>query len=770
MHSIRRWLDEKVTRRRLRALERRLLALPPSDRLHDTRDAAEQVLGLRPRRSQLLAAQAMREGLAVELPTGEGKSLALALTAACLASEGRRVHIAYPNDYLAARDAELFEPFHRRLELSSTAVRSTDDRRSRRQAYWQAVVHGSARTLAFDLIGDDFRKSPVWRVTTPPGALLIDEIDALLVDDAITPLILSRPGTAESLPATLADPIADRLTPGMHYERSERGRSVELTAVGFERACELFEGADFEGSVVLQLALKRALEAQELWHRGEHYAVEGESVVLIDRATGRRAPSRRLSGGLHSAIEAKERLPVRPEPLPRARSSYRTILSRYSLVAGCSATIAETAEQLESMHGLGTVVVPSELNRPRIDLPDRFHRSDADKMRALEERALALLDAGRPVLLYVPSDAEATYLGDRLSALGPRTLTSGDEADEVAVLARAGWPGALTIATRLASRGTHIELGADPRSAEQVKALGGLAVVLGASPGDHRLERQIRGRAGRQGDPGTSEMHLSPGDPLPRHHLSDDERAQLARLSESEALVLHERARERAMATLESGRELRARIDRIADAQAEAHIAERDRILEGSAGEVTEPTPAIAAESATAVRRLLRTSRVEGMKRLPGRRLARDLYRLTGVSVTVAELRGGRVDEVAIHRVACSLTARWHRLRELAGARLAEVRERIHCEGYRRVLLATQRLHLGELDQAWTEHLLRLSDVEATIAFRAHERGDPIASFQRAAHEAFMAIAPAVEAKVLERLIRLPPLEPQVIQSLMLMW
>lgn len=464
--------------------------------------------------SQLLAAWFMLDRRLVEMETGEGKTLAIALAAATCASAGMPVHVITANDYLVVRDAAAQAPLFAFLGLRVGAVTASTQPSQRGAIYQCDIVYCMAKELAFDYLRDRIAAGlDRWQAAKPASRLLrglcmaiIDEADSILVDEACMPLILSVPEADGESPAYYRQALflANQLKPGDDYAFDDRRRRAELTHAGQRKAQQL---AGRMGGAWCQTrrreeALSLALAAQHLYLKDCDYLVEDRKIVIIDEPTGRQSNGRSWSRGLHQLIEAKERCPMTPTARTVARTSYQHFFSRYLRLSGISGTLAEAAGLLSAVYGLPVLRVP--LHRPgrRMRLPARVFATKQDRWRCVVERAQALRRAGRPVLIGTASVCDSEALSACLAQAGVphHVLNARHDAAEANVIAAAGQAGAITVATNMAGRGTDIALG--PGVAER----GGLHVIACQANRSRRIDRQLYGRCARQGDPGSVEQ------------------------------------------------------------------------------------------------------------------------------------------------------------------------------------------------------------------------------------------------------------------------
>ncbi|HEY7057899.1 MAG TPA: hypothetical protein VH458_15295, partial [Vicinamibacterales bacterium] len=483
------------------------------------REISTRTLGLRPFDVQVVAALALDRGAVVEMQTGEGKTLAAVLPVAFKAMAGLGAHVLTFNDYLARRDAEWMGPIYERLGLSVGFVRQGMTPDERRRAYMADVTYVTAKEAGFDHLRDLLVRSPEHLVHRPLHFALVDEADSILIDEARIPLVIA--GSVDRISSSsmrLARLVAD-LTAGVHYEADEYGRDVELTDAGVEQV----ERALGCGSLhqpknyALLTELNCALHAQALLRRDVDYLVRNGRIGVIDELTGRAVADRHWPDGLQAALEAKESLDRQPDGRILGSITLQHFLRRYQHLSGMTGTAQTAAAELMSLYGLSVVVVPTHRPMIRIDRSDILFTHREAKERAVIEQVRRVHSTGRPVLVGTLTVEESERLAGGLRSAGVRcqVLNAKNDAAEAEIVAGAGAIGAVTISTNMAGRGTDIRLrGIDEASHQQVVALGGLYVIGSNRHESRRIDLQLRGRAGRQGDPGESQFFISLEDDL----------------------------------------------------------------------------------------------------------------------------------------------------------------------------------------------------------------------------------------------------------------
>jgi preprotein translocase subunit SecA len=486
------------------------------------REAARRALGERPYDVQLIGTLAMLQGQIAEMATGEGKTLSGALAAARYALAGRSVQVASVNDYLARRDAEWMRPLYELLGVTVGHIVQASTRQERRRAYAAQVTYAPISEIGFDVLRDRLVTDPAGLVAAPPDVLLIDEADSVLIDEALVPLVLA--GAAAGTDADLEMAAVVRgLRPGLDYETDDEGRNCALTDAGARAAERALGGIDLYAADQIDVLtrLNVALHAHALLRRDVDYIVRDGEVRLISASRGRVAELQRWPDGLQAAVEAKEGIAASESGEILDSITVESLVRRYPRVCGMTGTAVTVGDQLRQFYGLEVAVIPP--NRPcvREDEPDRLYATTGQKEKAIVAEVAGAHATGRPVLIGTLDIAESERLARRLAAAGlPHVvLNAKNDAQEAAIVAEAGAHGAITVSTQMAGRGTDIRLGGSrgedgTADHDRVAGLGGLYVIGTGRHASSRLDNQLRGRSGRQGDPGGSVFFVSMEDEL----------------------------------------------------------------------------------------------------------------------------------------------------------------------------------------------------------------------------------------------------------------
>ncbi|MHC4646530.1 MAG: accessory Sec system translocase SecA2 [Planctomycetota bacterium] len=482
-------------------------------------EVSRRVLGLRPFDVQVTAGIAMHQGKLVEMQTGEGKTLVAVLPAYLNALTGRGVHVLTFNDYLARRDANWMGPIYRFLGLSVDFVQEGMSASERQKAYRADITYLTAKEVGFDYLRDHLCLREADLVHRAYNLAIVDEADSNLIDEARVPLVIAA-STAESAvnPYDMAE-LVRRLAPAMDFYTDEYERNVNLTESGLDRAEEILGCGNLHEpeNLLLLTGLNLALHAEVLLERDVDYIVRDGKVELVDEFTGRVAQNRRWPHGLQAAVEAKEGVEVQPEGMIRGSITLIHLLRLYPKICGMTATALPAAEEFEEFYGLKIVVIPPNRQCVRMDHPDVVFTHKQAKAEALIEEIVRVHASGRPILVGTSSVGESEQLVAALRQAGVRcqVLNAKNDEAEAEIVAQAGALRAVTISTNMAGRGTDIRLGgAEEYDRDKVVGLGGLYVIGINRHESRRIDDQLRGRAGRQGDPGASRFFISLEDDL----------------------------------------------------------------------------------------------------------------------------------------------------------------------------------------------------------------------------------------------------------------
>ena len=484
------------------------------------REASKRVLGMRHFDVQMLGGICLHRGNIAEMRTGEGKTLVATLAVYLNALFGKGVHVVTVNDYLATRDSEQMGRLYNFLGLSTGLIVANLDYNQRKEAYAADVTYGTNNEFGFDYLRDNMVSDVSQMVQRPLNYAIVDEVDSILIDEARTPLIISGPGSRSTDNYYKLAQVVPHLVKDEDYTIDEKQKTIAPTDSGITKVEKMLgiENLYDADNIELNHLLGASLRAYAMMHRDTDYVVKDGEVVIVDEFTGRLMFGRRYSDGLHQAIEAKEGLKVERESQTLASITFQNYFRMYEKLSGMTGTAKTEEKEFNDIYGLEVIPIPP--NRPliRVDLPDLIFKSKAAKYRAVVRNAVERHQTGQPILIGTTSITQSEELSDMLLRAGVphKVLNAKHHEQEAEIVANAGQMGMVTIATNMAGRGTDITLG------EGVPELGGLAILGTERHESRRIDNQLRGRAGRQGDPGSSQFFLSLEDDLMRIFGADN--------------------------------------------------------------------------------------------------------------------------------------------------------------------------------------------------------------------------------------------------------
>jgi len=734
------------------------------------REAAKRTLGQRHFDVQLIGGIALHKGIIAEMKTGEGKTLVSTLASYLNALEGKGVHIITVNDYLASRDAEWMGQIFRFLGLSVGCITGNTDDAGRRAAYAADITYGTNNEFGFDYLRDNMKFSLDQMVQRPFNFAIIDEVDSILIDEARTPLIISGPSESTTELYVAVDKIIPNLR-DLDFEKDEKHKTITLTEEGTEHVERLLEENNLlDGgnmydmqNIALVHHVNQALRAHKLFHRDTDYIIKDGRVILIDEFTGRMMEGRRLSEGLHQAIEAKEKVSIQNENQTLASITFQNYFRLYPKLAGMAGTAMTEAGEFQEIYKLGVVELPTNVPIARIDHNDKIYKSLANKDDAIIGLIRECQDRKQPILVGTVSIEKSESLSAKLKKLKVphNVLNARHHEREAFIVAQAGRPGAVTIATNMAGRGTDIQLGgnADMRIAEEVdeswsedkkkKATekireeiardkqtvidaGGLFVLGTERHESRRIDNQLRGRSGRQGDPGASIFFLSVEDDLMRIFAGDRLESLLANrrigLQEGEALEhpLISKLLERAQGKVEGMhfevRKNLLKFDDVMNDQRKVIYEQRREIMEEDSLEEF-----VADMRADVIEDTVHAAIPKGTypEQWDVDVLQGEVLRLLGLDLPVKDWakEEGIAEEEILERISRAAD-------EKMAAKAANAGSDIWRQVEKSVVLQI-------LDQHWKEHLLNLDHLRQGINLRAFGQRDPLNEYKTEAFAMF---------------------------------
>ena len=782
-------IKEKTAEFKARVAEGESLDALLPEAFANCREAAKRALGLRAFDTQLMGGIFLHQGNIAEMKTGEGKTLVATFPVYLNALTGKGVHVVTVNDYLARRDAEWMGKVYAALGMTTGIVVPFQADDDKREAYAADVTYATNNELGFDYLRDNMRGSVAEMMQRGHYFAIVDEVDSILIDEARTPLIISGPSQDRSELYITLDKYIPLLAPE-HYKVDEKTRGASFTEEGndfLEQRLQadgiLPEGQslyDPESTTIVH-HVNQALRAHKVFFKDQNYVVAGDEIVLIDEHTGRAMKGRRLSEGLHQAIEAKEGVPVQPENVTLASVTFQNYFRLYDKLAGMTGTAATEAEEFAEIYKLGVVEVPT--NRPvqRVDEHDRVYRTQREKYTAVIEALKKAHEKGQPVLLGTTSIEKSEMISEMLKKEGitHNVLNARQHEKEAQIVADAGRLGAVTIATNMAGRGTDIQLGgnvemkvleelaANPEAnpdevrarieaehaEEKAKVLeaGGLFVLATERHESRRIDNQLRGRSGRQGDPGRSLFFLSLEDDLMRIFGSDKLDAVLSKLGmgEGEAIVHPwvNKSLERAQAKVEGRnfdiRKQLLKFDDVMNDQRKAIFGQRRDIMEST--EISE------------IVRDMRGQVIEDIidEFMPPKTYA-DQWDIEGMNEAVLDRLNMQLplaEWAAEEGVDQDVIA--ERMEEAMDAYMLEKRTGF---GDENMDMIEKQLLLQTIDTKWREHLVTLEQLRSVIGFRVHAQRDPLAEYKTESFQLFELMLDSLRSEVTQRLARIRPM------------
>tara|TARA_Y100000782_G_scaffold41136_1_gene45594 strand:+ start:19233 stop:21896 length:2664 start_codon:yes stop_codon:yes gene_type:complete len=717
------------------------------------REAARRALGLRPYDVQLIGAMVMHKGMISEMKTGEGKTLVAPLAAYLNALDGKGVHVVTVNDYLARRDAEWMRPMFETLDMTCGFVIPGLSDEERRAAYHSDVTYATNNELGFDYLRDNMKFSLKEMVQRDKSFAIVDEVDSILIDEARTPLIISGPTEDRTETYMAVDKIIPSLKEELHWIKDEKARNVTLTEEGTDYAEKLLkDNGILEGeslydvtNVALVHHLNQALKAHTLFTRDKDYIIKDDQVVIIDEFTGRMMAGRRFSEGLHQALEAKEGVKVHNENQTLAAITFQNYFRMYDKLAGMTGTADTEAEEFESIYGLSVVIIPTNLPIAREDAVDLIYRTLPEKTNAIIDDIADCAERQQPVLVGTTSIEKSEQLSAELKKRKVKhsVLNARYHEQEAEIVAQAGRLGAVTIATNMAGRGTDIKLGgslelmlegvedkkeqdklAKEHEAEKQAVLkaGGLRVIGTERHESRRIDNQLRGRSGRQGDPGSSQFYLCLQDDLMRIFSSNmDTIMERLNMPEGEAISnrLVSRALESAQRKIEARNfDIRKNLLKFDDVHNEQRkvIYDQRREVMGSE-EVSDIISDFREDVLDAlIARFMPAGSYAEQWEIKG--LSEELLRIFQVNPPVADwVKEDNITEAEI----------FEKLRDYTTDAYAEKEKRFGSELLRRL---EKSLLLQVIDQQWKDHLQRLDFLREGIGLRGFAQKDPLNEYK----------------------------------------
>src|SRR5215472_7662085 len=754
------------------------------------REAAKRTLGQRHFDVQLIGGMMLHQGKIAEMKTGEGKTLVATLPAVLNALSGRGVHVVTVNDYLARRDSEWMGRIYQFLGLTVGVIVHGLTDQERKVAYNCDIAYGQNNEFGFDYLRDNMKFNLEDYVQREHHYAIVDEVDSILIDEARTPLIISGASEESTDTYYVVDRVIPRLKPEEHYTIDEKMRTVALTDDGVTRVEQLLgvENLYDPRNILLLHHANQALRAHALFKRDVEYVVKDGEVVIVDEFTGRLMPGRRWSDGLHQAVEAKENVKIESENQTLATITFQNYFRMYKKLAGMTGTADTEAVEFQQIYNLQVVVVPTNRDMIRIDHHDSIYKTEGEKFDAVIEEIRDCHERGQPVLVGTVSIEKSERVSNLLKKTGIRhyVLNAKNHEREAEIVAQAGRHKAVTISTNMAGRGTDIVLGGnaefmaaaeagtrDPKDPdfvaalekfrgqcaaerEQVLSAGGLHILGTERHESRRIDNQLRGRSGRQGDPGSSRFYLSLEDDLLRIFGAERIQKIMERLGMEEGEPIEHKLVTRAIGTAQKRVETR-------NFEIRKHLLEYDDVM-NKQREIVYGLRRDILDGESQQERVLEWSEevAEGtVHRFASRDMHADDWDITGLNEAMYRQFDLRLPPEASNAVEAGSTEALESVVQDGVRHLYEERERqVGAELFHRLerwILLGHRWEDGEfrgIDQLWKDHLLNMDHLKEGIGLRGYGQRDPLTEYKKEAFDMFQEMMDHLKDVVLEQLFK----------------
>ncbi|GAA0212713.1 preprotein translocase subunit SecA [Corynebacterium riegelii] len=766
------------------------------DAFATAREASWRVLGQKHYKVQIMGGAALHFGSVAEMKTGEGKTLTSVLPAYLNGLEGKGVHIVTVNDYLAKRDAEMMGRVHHFLGLSVGVILSELRPPERKAAYDADITYGTNNELGFDYLRDNMTRSVSEMVQRGHNYAIVDEVDSILIDEARTPLIISGPADGSSQFYTVFAQLAPRMREGIHYEVDQRKRTIGVSEEGVEFVEDQLGINNLYAPEHSQLVsyLNNALKAKELFERDKDYIIRQGEVMIVDSFTGRVLAGRRYNEGMHQAIEAKENVEIKNENQTLATVTLQNYFRLYNKLAGMTGTAETEAAELHQIYKIDVVPIPPNKPNQRVDRDDLIYKTQEAKFAAVAEDIAEHVEKGQPVLVGTTSVERSEYLSQLLTRKGIKhnVLNAKHHEEEGRIIAEAGLPGKVTVSTNMAGRGTDIVLGGNPeilldaklqaqgldpfedeeryqeawnaqlpaakerskQLGDEVREAGGLYVIGTERHESRRIDNQLRGRSGRQGDPGETRFYLSMRDELMVRFMGNTMENMMNRLNVPDDVPIEAKMVSNAIKSAQSrvenqNFEMRKNVlkyDEVLNEQRKVVYRERQEILDSKdiAGQVRrmiEETVSAYVDGAT------HEGYVEDWDL---DELWHALESLYGPTVSAQQLidgtEYGRAGEITSQQLRQALV-------DDALAQYDKLEENVSAIGGESQMRNIERMViLPIIDTKWREHLYEMDYLKEGIGLRAMAQRDPLVEYQKEGGDMFNAMNEAVQEETVRQL------------------
>ncbi len=790
------------------------------------REAARRQMGSGHFDVQMIGARVLHEGKIAEMKTGEGKtSYAVSPAATLNALEGKGVHIVTVNDYLSLRDAAWIGSVYSSLGLTVGAIahekaykydenfvnQEFDDERmqhlkpcSRKEAYECDITYGTNNEFGFDYLRDNMAQSLKDKVQRGWHYAIIDEVDSILIDEARTPLIISAPAAEATEKYRKFASLIPRLKEGEDYNIDEKMRAATLTEEGIKKM-ENWLGVKniYTQSGISDVHhMEQALRAYTLFHRDKDYIVKDGEVIIIDEFTGRLMPGRRYSEGLHQAIEAKEGVKIKQESITMATITFQNYFRMYEKLAGMTGTAATEAEEFSKIYNLDVIVIPTNKPVIRIDQPDLIYKTEQAKFKAVIEDVKQRQAKGQPVLIGTISIEKNEMFSYLLSQAGieHNVLNAKNHAKEAQIIAEAGQKGKVTLATNMAGRGVDIKLGgegATKEEYEEVKKLGGLYVIGTERHESRRIDNQLRGRAGRQGDPGESRFYVSLDDDLMRIFGSERVRKVMQTLGMPEDMPIEHRMISKALESAQKKVEghnfdIRKHLleyDDVINKHREVIYKKRDRILEIYEALKNEPS---ASENKKAADRADQVTEYQSLREMIMEMVEKEIEQVVSFHTQSDNEESWDINEIyevvdTIFPLPLEVRLKMDDIQKTAGDKQADARardkiinyliqlaeraydeleEKINAmgeeqDGVKPINQIEKMILLRAIDMLWVEHIDAMDHLRTGIGLRGYGQKDPLVEYKREAYKMFIQLQNNIQKQVVYSIYKVGLVSPE---------
>lgn len=708
-----------------------------------TREASSRVLNMRHFDVQLMGGIVLHEGKIAEMKTGEGKTLVATLPIVLNAISGKGVHLVTVNDYLASRDGNEMRPLYEFLGFSvGVILENMNDPALKREVYNADITYGTNNEFGFDYLRDNMSYSRENMVQRGHNFVIVDEVDSILIDEARTPLIISGPTNRTLRDFKDANDIALKLLKDEHFSVDEKDKTVLLTEEGITRAEELFKVENLYSpeNASLSHILDQALKANYLFEKDVDYVVNDGEVVIVDEFTGRLSEGRRFSEGLHQALEAKESVEIKEETQTLADITFQNYFRMYNKLAGMTGTAQTEASEFAQIYSLDVISIPTNIPISRKDLNDLIYKTEREKFEAVINTIKKLASTGQPVLIGTASIEKSEILHEVLKKekIAHTVLNAKNHAQEGEIIKNAGAKGAVTIATNMAGRGVDIKV------SDEVKALGGLYIIGTERHENRRIDNQLRGRSGRQGDNGTTQFYLSLEDSLLRIFGSDKIKSIMERLGVEDGEYIESkmvtRAVEKAQKKVENmhyeGRKHIVEYDDVANEQRKIVYRFRNQLLDPEfdiSAKVNEIREAY-------IEHLLANASIYngGMKEdFNLEKLFKLLHEEIDLELKSSDFKAYEYEEL--------LDALTQKVKSVYDEKMGVLDASI-CNEIER------ELYLKELDNAWREHLYAMDNMKTGIRLRAYNQKDPLVEYKKESFNLFTELVEDIKFNTIKTL------------------